>query len=428
MADEQPLIPVRARLDSIGAFLVLLARQFREDGCRQSAAALTYTTLFAIVPIMTVSFTILASVPSLRERGSVIQQWAFDYFVPSAGSELLEHLQAFSQQASNLTGIGILFLVVTSVLMLRTIEQSLNRIWKIQTPRKGMASLMMYWAVLSLGPLCLGAGLAISSFLTSLSIFSDTVHYLGGARLWLSLLPFVFTTGMLTLLYTVVPNTAVPIRQALIGASVAALLFELAKSGFALFIKQAPSYQVVYGAFAAVPVFLLWLYISWILVLGGAELVRALVVFQERRRSVPRMQALMRLLQVFWSYQRSGKVLRSSEVRRVMRDSGVTHWDEFRNLLQDTHLIRRTDEGGYVLCRDLRYLSLGQLVAMLPWSAQSQLRARHRDGMSEWEQQLKTQMDAARDGMMAPLAMSLDALFNHETGQTTEHAKQERDH
>ena len=363
---------------------------------------------------MTVSFAVLASVPALKDKGAQFQQWAFNYFVPSAGNMMLDHLQSFARQASNLTGLGIVFLVVTSVLMLHTIEQTLNRIWKVRGGRKGLTSLLMYWAVLSLGPICLGAGLAISSYLTSQAIFNETLTFLGGARFWLTLLPFLFTTIMLTLLYTVVPNTSIPFRQGVLGAAVAALLFELAKGGFTFFIKQAPSYQVVYGAFAAVPVFLLWIYISWMIVLGGAELVRALVVFHEYRSKVPRMHALMRLLHVFWERQQHGKLLSSREVRRVMRQSGISQWDEFRNLLLDARLIRRTEEGGYVLSLDLRNLTLGQLVSMLPWPAHTQLRVRHQEQITPWEQQLKSRMDSARQEMMAPLDVSLDALFRDE--------------
>ena len=402
MENEQPVIPVHARFDSIKAFFALLVRQFNEDGCRQSAAALTYTTLFAIVPVMTVSFAVLSSVPALKDKGTQFQTWAFEYFVPSAGNMLLDHLQSFAKQAANLTGLGIVFLVVTSILMLSTVEQTLNRIWKVQTPRKGLTSLLMYWAVLSLGPICLGLGLAISSYLTSQAIFSDTVGYLGGVRLWLSLLPFLFTTAMLTLMYTVVPNTKIPLRQGVLGAAVAALLFELAKGGFTFFIKQAPSYEVVYGAFAAVPVFLLWIYISWTIVLGGAELVRALVVFQEHRRQVPRMHALVRLLNVFWQRQQNGKVLRSKEVRKVMQESGISQWDEFRNLLVNAKLIRRTEEGGYMLSRDLRNLSLGQLVAMLPWPAHTQLRVRQQHAPLPWEHALQARKVPAREDMRAP--------------------------
>ena len=426
MENEQPVIPVHARFDSIKAFFALLVRQFNEDGCRQSAAALTYTTLFAIVPVMTVSFAVLSSVPALKDKGAQFQAWAFEYFVPSAGNMLLDHLQSFAKQAANLTGLGIVFLVITSILMLSTVEQTLNRIWKVQTPRKGLTSLLMYWAVLSLGPICLGLGLAISSYLTSRAIFSDTVSYLGGVRLWLSLLPFLFTTAMLTLMYTVVPNTKIPLRQGVLGAAVAALLFELAKGGFTFFIKQAPSYQVVYGAFAAVPVFLLWIYISWTIVLGGAELVRALVVFQEHRRQVPRMHALVRLLNVFWQRRQNGKVLRSKEVRKVMHESGISQWDEFRNLLVNAKLIRRTEEGGYMLSRDLRNLSLGQLVAMLPWPAHTQLRVRQQQELLPWEAVLKRRMDQAREGMMAPLDISLDTLFSKPENQTDDNADPNR--
>ena len=408
---DDALIPVRPRLDSVRAFLGLLIRQFNEDGCRQSAAALTYTTLFAIVPVMTVSFAILSSVPALKDKGAQFQQWAFEYFVPSAGNMMLEHLQSFAKQASNLTGLGILFLVVTSVLMLRTIEQTLNRIWKVRSGRTGLTGLTMYWAVLSLGPICLGVGLAISSYLTSMSVFNETVSFLGGARLWLSVLPFVFTTIMLTLLYTFVPNTSVPFRQGVLGAACAALLFELAKGGFTFFIKQAPSYQVVYGAFAAVPIFLLWLYVSWTIVLGGAELVRALVVFQEHRSKVPRMHALLRLLHVFWERQQHGKTLRSREVRRVMRQSGISQWDEFRNLLLDARLIQRTDEGGYILSRDLRNLTLAQLLAALPWPLHTQLRIRPQPEMLPWENRLMGHMDEARGELMQTLKVPLDALF-----------------
>ncbi len=415
MDTDDALIPVRPRYDSVRAFLGLLIRQFNEDGCRQSAAALTYTTLFAIVPIMTVSFAVLASVPALKDKGVQFQQWAFNYFVPSAGNMLLDHLQSFAKQASNLTGLGIVFLVITSVLMLRTIEQTLNRMWKVPTARKGLTSLLMYWALLSLGPIFLGAGLAISSYLTSMSVFNETVSFLGGARMWLTVLPFVFTTLMLTLLYTVVPNTSVPFRQGVLGAAFAALLFELAKGGFTFFIKQAPSYQVVYGAFAAVPVFLLWLYISWTIVLGGAELVRALVVFQEHRSKVPRMHALLRLLYVFWERQQHGKPLRSKEVRRVMRQSGISQWDEFRNMLLDARLIQRTDEGGYILSRDLRNLTLAQLLAALPWPLHTQLRIRAQQDMQPWEDRLKGHMDEARGELMDTLKVPIDDLFRGQT-------------
>lgn len=400
----------RSRLQVAGQFLRFLGAQYKQDGCREIAAALTYTTLFAIVPVMTVAFSILSAMPALKGRGQEIQQWAFDYFVPAAGDKIQEHLSGFAEQAGNLTVIGVIFLVVTSVLLLRTIETVMNRIWKVTRPRKGMTSLLMYWAVLTLGPLLLGAGLGISSYLTSVTLVTDTVAWLGGMERWLALLPFFFTTAMLSLLYIVVPNSHVPLRQGIAGAAVAALFFELAKGGFALFVGMAPSYRVVYGAFAAVPIFLLWVFISWSIVLFGAELVRALVVFQDERREIPRMQSLMRLLELLWERQRAGRPLKTGEIRKTLKSIGASRWEEFRNLLMDLDLMRRTEDGNFFLARDLRTLTLAELVDHLPWPAQVQLRT-VKDHRKPWEAALAERFDRARRGMHEPLEVDVESLF-----------------
>ena len=392
-------------------FIQLLGRSFREDGCKESAAALTYTTLFAIVPIMTVAFAILSAIPALQERSGEIQQWAFANFAPGAGEKVLEYVNEFSRQAGNLTAIGAIFLFVTSVLMLRTIERNMNRIWRVTTPRSGPMSIIMYWAVLTLGPLSLGAALGISSYLTSMSLITDTVELLGGMRLWLSLLPLLFMTLALTLMYVVVPNCYVPVRQGLIGGFVAACLFELAKGGFTLFIKMSPSYEVVYGAFAAVPLFLLWLFISWNIVLGGAELVRVLVVFGEYRSELPRLQSLLRLLEILWRRQQHGRVLRVQEVRRVLKLAGASHWEEFRNLLMDLRLMRRTENGEFVLGRDLNTLTLTELVDMLPWATRDALRVGEQHNRP-WEPMLAARCAEARSGWTAPLDMTVEQLFS----------------
>ena len=405
---------VRGGATTARDFVLLLTRQFKQDGCRESAAALTYTTLFAIVPVMTVTYAVLAMVPTLKERGGTFQNWLLEYFVPSAGTQVQDYLSEFSRQTTNLTLIGGVVLIITAVLLLRTIEHTMNRIWNVAAPRKGLVSLMMYWAVLTLGPLLLGAGLGISSYLASVSLVTDTVAFFGGAGVWLSLLPVLFTTGLLTLLYVVVPNCHVPIRQGLIGGFVAAVMFELAKSAFVLFVHFSPNYEVVYGAFAAVPLFLLWLFISWVIVLAGAELVRTLVIFNEHRRDVPRLQALLRVLEVLWRKQQHGTVLKPALMRRTMLAGGGARWDEFRNLLFDLGLVRRTEEGAYVLTRDLRTLTLGELTDMVPWPAAKQLRV-SAPLRRPWEAGLQQRCEAAREGMQSPLAVSLEDLFGEET-------------
>lgn len=398
------------RLRLAAEFLRFLGAQYKSDGCREIAAALTYTTLFAIVPVMTVAFSILSAMPALKDRAGDIQQWAFNYFVPAAGDKIQEHLAGFAEQAGNLTVIGVVFLVVTSVLLLRTIEHVMNRIWKVTQPRKGITSLLMYWAVLTLGPLLLGVGLGISSYLTSVTLVTDTVAWLGGMEMWLALLPIIFTTAMLSLLYIIVPNCHVPLRQGIAGAAVAASFFELAKGGFALFVGMAPSYRVVYGAFAAVPIFLLWLFISWSVVLFGAELVRALVVFQDQRREIPRMQSLMRLLELLWEKQRAGQSLKPSEIRKTLKSIGASRWEEFRNLLIELDLMRRSEDGNFFLARDLRTLTLAELIDSLPWPAQVQLRI-SKDRRKSWEERLEDRFDQARQGLHEPLGIAVEELF-----------------
>lgn len=411
-----PLAHARNSLHVAGQFLGLFGRNFARDGCRESAAALTYTTLFAIVPMMTVAFSILAAIPALRARSATIQEWAFSNFAPGVGDQVLIYLDEFSRQATNLTAVGIVFLAVTSILMLRTIEQNMNRIWQVNQARKGATSLLMYWAVLTLGPLCLGAGLGISSYLTSVTLLADAVDMLGGARFWLGLLPLAFTTLMLSMLYIIVPNCHVPLKAGLLGGFIAALFFEGAKAAFAMFIKLSPSYQVVYGAFAAVPVFLLWIYISWNLVLAGAELTRTLVVFDEHRRRVPHMQSLLRLLEILWMRQREGRTLKPGEVRQVLRQVGATHWEEFRNLLMSLSLIRRTEEGDFVLARDLSELTLFELSQMLPWPLRRQLRTGV-DMARPWEAEVDRRRQTIESVMESEWQVSLDELFSrHQEG------------
>lgn len=391
-------------------FLVLLWQQFRDNSCRESAAALTYTTLFAIVPMMTVAFSVLSLVPDLKSKGDEIQRWAFEYFAPSIGDQIIGHVNEFTRQAGNLTGVGIVFLVITSVLMLRTTEHTLNRIWKVQVPRKGATSLLMYWAVLTLGPACLVVALGLSSYITSVKLFSDAAGYFGGAAFWLSMLPFLAMTLMMSVIYIIVPNCHVPWKLGVVGGAVAALLMEGAKAGFALFVRMSPSYEVVYGAFAAVPMFLLWMYISWMIFLGGSVLVHTMVVFEEHRNTTPRLQSLLRLLSTLWAKQQRGEALKPSQVRAALLAAGATRWDEFRNVLMDIGLMRRTDDGSFVLVRDLSYLTLNELIQMLPWPVSRVLDVGSGRELP-WEDEVARRCDEARAGQKAPLDISLEQLF-----------------
>jgi len=250
----------------IVSFARFVLRRFLADNCRQNAMVLTYTTLFAVVPVMTVTFAILSAIPSLQHVSTDIQAFIFSHFIPSTGMEVQAKLQEFSEQARGLTVIGIGMLFVTAIMLLVTIEHSFNQIWKVRQERKGVVSFLRYWAVLSLGPLLLGAGFAISSYLTSLRLFSEAASAVGGVIPGLQLLPFITTALAFSLLYITVPNCKVPLKAGFAGGLFAAFLFEMAKGAFGLFVTRFSSYTLVYGAFAAFPVFLIWMYLSWMII------------------------------------------------------------------------------------------------------------------------------------------------------------------
>ncbi|PRD39582.1 UNVERIFIED_CONTAM: UPF0761 membrane protein [Trichonephila clavipes] len=347
--------------------LRLTVQHFLRDDCRQHAAALTYTTLFAVVPVMTVVFTLLAAIPSLQHVSGEIQNFIFENLVPSAGTAVQTHIAEFSQKASQLTVVGIIVLFVTAIMMLMTIERAFNDIWQVRAPRGGFISFLRYWAVISLGPLLLGAGFLLSSYLMSLRVFSDTADLVGAVAPGLGLVPMLFTALGFTLLYTTVPNCRVPLRAGLISGFVAAGLFELAKRAFGLFVSGFSSYELVYGAFAAFPVFLLWIFLSWLIILFGVELSRGLVM-QESVEAGHRhpVLTLLSLLALLHQRQVAGEGVREVEAMRLVGRQQVD-WGDFSRLLQRLRLVRVTREGDLVLARDLTRLDLLELYRQLPW-------------------------------------------------------------
>jgi membrane protein len=234
-------------------FVVLVYRNFMLHQGFESAKSLTYTSLFAVVPLLTLMLMLFAMVPTFQGLGDRIQILLLDRLLPSTGQEIEAYLEEFATQARNLTWVGALMLVITSVLMLRDIESNFNRIWGIPEMRKGTLSLLAYWAMMSLGPLMLGVGLVLSSYLTSLTLFerfSELTGFTGARSAMLEFFPALLSTGAFMLLYMTVPNCRVSKRDALIGAVVVVLLLNLVKWIFTLSITTA-SYQLVYGTFAA---------------------------------------------------------------------------------------------------------------------------------------------------------------------------------
>ncbi|HLV19208.1 MAG TPA: YihY family inner membrane protein [Pseudomonas sp.] len=359
---------MRQWLANVVEFWGFLVRRFLDDKGLDSAASLTYTTLFAVVPTMTVTFSIISMVPAFHELGGELQNFIFRNFVPSTGATLLSYLTAFSEQARQLTWVGVIFLVVTALMMMLTIEKAFNTIWRVRQPRRGVSSFLIYWAILSLGPLLLGAGFAISTYVASLAMLAGPDALFDVAWLIRSA-PLLLEVAAFTLLYAVVPNTRVPLRHALAGGLFSALLVEAAKKLFSLYVGAFPTYQLIYGAFATVPLFLLWIYVCWLIVLLGAELACNLSSPRAwRARPLPRLLAALGVLRILQDRQRKGATLRYRQLRREGWPLPEEEWHEILAFLQRERLVCPTTGNAWVLCRDLNSYPLERLLARSPWS------------------------------------------------------------
>lgn len=348
-------------------FWRFLIQRFLADRGANNAAALTYTTLFAVVPMMTVTFSMLSTVPAFQGMGEEIQTFIFRNFVPSAGEVVQEYLRDFTTQARKLTWVGVIFLAVTAFLMLITIEKTFNTIWRVRQPRRGVSSFLLYWAILSLGPLLLGVGFAISTYVTSLSLISGP-NALINAEFILRLMPLLFSIAAFTLLYATVPNARVPFKHALLGGLFTAILFEVAKNLFGLYVRIFPSYQLIYGAFATVPLFLLWIYVSWLIVLVGAELVCNLSSsYQWRKLAMPKLLVVLGILRVFHDRHQLGLQVRLRDVHRQGWNLPEHEWEEALEYLERQHLVASVGAGRWLLSRDINSYSMQRLITHSPW-------------------------------------------------------------
>ena len=259
-------------------FPLRVAARFKEDRCARHAAALSYSALLALAPMMAIAFSIL-SLGAFESLGQQLEQFIYRNLVPTAGDIVHQYLDQFAGQAGKLTAVGLLFFLLTALLLLFNIEESFNDIWRVNKGRPLGQRLTVYWAMITLGPLLMGGSLSLSTYFLSLRVadvpFSQEVQSAG-----ILMLPFIFEMAAFFVLYAIMPNVDVKWRHALAGALVATLLFELTKRGFAMFIVNFNNYEIVYGALATIPIFLIWIFLSWMVTLVGAEVV---AVLQERK-------------------------------------------------------------------------------------------------------------------------------------------------
>lgn len=349
----------------IWRFIRFVALHFIEDDCTYKASALAFTSLLAVVPLMSVGLSIFSTFPVFQDMSGPIQDFIFENFVPATGKVIQGYLQQFTAQVSRLSIVGIGFLFVTALLVMVTIENAMNKIWRVGVSRRGIAAFLLYWAILSLAPVLLGLSLAASSYLVSMPLIKD--HY--APSLVFKYIPFFLSLFAFTFLFVVVPNCKVKLRHGLGGALVATVLFESAKWSFAYYLTQYNTYELLYGAFASVPIFFIWVYWVWVITLLGTEISYALSVHYQRRvgQSLDGFSHALLWLNVLWEAQQKGIGLRFGDLINASTQPFSVDVDEMIKLLTQKHLLHITDDDLIMLSRDLSHMSFYELTQLLPF-------------------------------------------------------------
>lgn len=264
------------RLSALVPFAWRVVARLREIGLARTAASLSFTTLLALVPLATVAITFVARFPVFQQWLDTLEGFLLKHMLPQTAEMVLHrYIREFTENAASLTGVSILLIGVTAAMATATIEREINLIWGIKRRRPFGRRIVVYALGLTVGPVLVGASLSLTTWLVtrSLAVLPLDAPY---AELFLKPMPLVFTSAALALLYVGVPAQRVAWRHALIGAVLAALVVEGAKYGFAFYLTQVPTYRVVYGAVAVLPVFLIWIYLCWLIVLAGAAITATL--------------------------------------------------------------------------------------------------------------------------------------------------------
>jgi len=352
----------RARAHS---FFRFVGRRFLDDRLFESAGALSFTTVFALVPLSMVVFGVLSAFPVFEQWSNQLSDYIFSNFVPSSARAVETYLRQFSTNTGKLTTIGVIALVVSLLITLTSIEATFNRIWRVKTARPKFSRFLVYWTVLTLGALVAATRLALSARFFALSLFSTGIgRAVESVMLWLA--PMMIELLAFAGIFRVVPHRTVKWRHALVGALLSVMMFELVKWGMGLYLGNFGSYQKIYGPLAFVPVFLLWVFFGWVSILFGASSAASLAAFRYQPISMRlpdgyEIYGLLRMLGRFAQRRQTGKGLHSQEIQQLepmLTDELV---QQMLAELCQIGLVQRAESGEWLLARDLDTLMMSDL-------------------------------------------------------------------
>lgn len=394
-------------LQDIQALARFIAGRFAQDRCTQTAASLTFTTLLSLVPLITIALTMFSAFPVFEEFSDQIKTYLLKNLMPeTAGVVITRYMQQFAESAARLTTVGIGFLVVTAMSMMLTIDRAFNVIWRVARPRPLVKRLIVYWAVLTLAPLLIGASLSLTSWLVGLSMgYAKNIPLFGiGA---LKILPVVFTTLAFALLFRLVPNRYVPRSHALIGALVAAVLFETMNRVFGYYVSHFPTYKLVYGAFASVPIFLLWIYLSWLTILFGAEIAASLSHWRtpaaQQLSSTTLLLDALRVLQTLVNGFQQGTVSTFPKMSKSLH-IGYDELEKILEKLAGADMVRKAEGQGWLLMRDANHIRASELLHLFVLDSGSLAADQSDDPLRQWFYTCARQLEKSTD-------LSLQELF-----------------
>jgi len=352
-------------LTDAGAIIAHTVRRFSRDGGFIMSGSLTYTTLLALVPLLTVTFAIFTAFPAYRRMRQQAESLLFQTLVPQVGDQVHTYASTFMANAGALTGFGAIGLFVTSILLFFSIETAFNRIWRQAEPRPFVTRLLSFWAVLTMTPLLMGASLSVGAGIVAQARAAGAP---GLTMAW-TLATFGVEVLAYSLMYLAIPNRDVALRDALAGGTVAALLTELSKAGFVFYVTLFPTYASIYGALSVVPIFLFWLYTVWSVVLFGAELTATLPEWRAGRMTEGGADGLLsghRLvvaLAVLAELHRAAKlgvgVRRETLAARIPVGNIII--SDMLETLRSAHWADRTSRNAWVASRDLHQATLDDL-------------------------------------------------------------------
>jgi len=243
-----------------------------------SAGYLSYVTLMSLVPLLVVMLSVMTTFPFFSEIKESAESFVYQNFLPASGNTIRQHITGFVENAKKMSAVAIVFLFLLALLLISAIDKTINQLWKIKVKRRLVTAFSMYWLVLTLGPVLVGGSIAATSYVSSM-VSLNRLDIFGLSQFFLRLLPLLSSIAAFVILYIAVPNKVVLFKHALLGATVAGILFEVAKVAFAQYITKLPTYETIYGALASIPILFLWVYLSWLVVLFGALFTVALENF-----------------------------------------------------------------------------------------------------------------------------------------------------